>query len=155
MLESKTSLPILFKDFSYLFLERGEGREKERERNIMRGRLSCGPHWGPGLQPRHVPWLRIEPVTLLFAHWPSIHWATPARAPYCFNPWTLHELFSATKMCSELYRFSWEGERGQSCHVAQLPGVEVAGRHGAKPAPPVVASRCLGWSEVLVSLQLW
>ena len=25
---------IYFKDFIYLFLERGEGREKERERNI-------------------------------------------------------------------------------------------------------------------------
>ena len=24
----------IFKDFIYLFLERGEGREKERERNI-------------------------------------------------------------------------------------------------------------------------
>ena len=33
---------IVFKDFICLFLERWEGREKERERNI-------------GLQPRHVP----------------------------------------------------------------------------------------------------
>ena len=27
---------FVFKDFVYLFLERGEGREKERERNISR-----------------------------------------------------------------------------------------------------------------------
>ena len=27
-------IALLFKDFIYLFLERGEGREKERERNI-------------------------------------------------------------------------------------------------------------------------
>ena len=27
-------LTLLFKDFVYLFLDRGEGREKERERNI-------------------------------------------------------------------------------------------------------------------------
>ena len=44
------------KVFIYLFLERGEGREKERERETsMCGCLSRGPHWGPGLQPRHVP----------------------------------------------------------------------------------------------------
>ena len=42
--------------------------------------LSCAPKWGPGLQPRHVPWLRIELVTLWFTGWHSIHWATPARA---------------------------------------------------------------------------
>ena len=40
-----------FEDFVYLFLERGEGREKERERNI-------------GLQPRHVPQLGTEPMDL-------------------------------------------------------------------------------------------
>ena len=33
----------------------------------MCGCLSCGPHWGPGLQPRHVPQLGIEPATLWFA----------------------------------------------------------------------------------------
>ena len=29
-----------------------------------------------------VPWLGIEPVTFWFTVWPSIHWATPARATY-------------------------------------------------------------------------
>ena len=38
------------------------------------------PYWEPDLQPRHVPWLGIEPVTLRFAGWRSIHWATSARA---------------------------------------------------------------------------
>ena len=42
--------------------------------------LSHDPHQGPGLQPRHVPWLGIKPGTLWFAGWCSIHWATPARA---------------------------------------------------------------------------
>ena len=32
----------------------------------MCGCLLRGPHWGPGLQPRHVPWLGIELVTLWF-----------------------------------------------------------------------------------------
>ena len=45
----------------YLFLERGERREKERERNIGVGKkhqevASCKhPNLGPGVQPRHVP----------------------------------------------------------------------------------------------------
>ena len=69
---------LLFKDCIYLFLEREEGREKE-ERNINVWLLLMHPHWGPGLQPRHVPWLGIEPMTLWFAGWHSIHWATPAR----------------------------------------------------------------------------
>ena len=38
----------------YLFLDRGEGREKERE-TLMCGCLSSAPYWGPGLQPRNVP----------------------------------------------------------------------------------------------------
>ena len=45
--------------------------------------ISChshAPYWGPSLQPRHVPWLEIEPATFGFAGWHLIHWATPARA---------------------------------------------------------------------------
>ena len=41
-------------DFIYLLLERGEGREKERERNINVLPLAR-PQLGPGLQPRYVP----------------------------------------------------------------------------------------------------
>ena len=60
--------------------ERGEGREKERERNINVWLPLTHSHGVPGLQPRHVTWLGIEPATLWFTdqHW--IHWATPARA---------------------------------------------------------------------------
>ena len=47
-------LIIYFKRF-YLFLERGEGKEKERERNTLIGCFSQAPNWGPGLQPRQVP----------------------------------------------------------------------------------------------------
>ena len=41
-----------FKDFIYLFLDRGEGKEKEAS---MCSCLSCVPYWGPGAQLRHVP----------------------------------------------------------------------------------------------------
>ena len=38
------------------------------------------PEWGPGLQPRHVPWLAIQPATLRFTGLGSTHWDTPHRA---------------------------------------------------------------------------
>ena len=43
----------LFLDFICLFLDRGEGREKERETSVW-ACLSHAPYWGPGSQPRHV-----------------------------------------------------------------------------------------------------
>ena len=47
-------LLFFFKDFIYLFSERVEGREKERERNIS-WLLSHALNQGPGWQPRLVP----------------------------------------------------------------------------------------------------
>ena len=41
--------------------------------------LSCAPSWGPGPQPRHVPWLGIKPVHRWFTGPCAIHWAPPAR----------------------------------------------------------------------------
>ena len=67
---------FFFKDFIY-FLERRGERKRETS---MCGCLSCTSYWGPGLQPRHMPWLGIEPATLWFAGLHSIHWATTARA---------------------------------------------------------------------------
>ena len=60
------------KDFMYLFLERGEGREKEGEkhpcaRDTSRSYLLHTPNWGPGPHYRPMPWLGIEPVTFQFA----------------------------------------------------------------------------------------
>ena len=78
---------------------------RQRRREGQRGRetsvcdcFSHAPYWGPGPQPRQVPWLGTEPVTIWFAGPHSIHWATPARAileifgiwlPNCF-PERLH-----------------------------------------------------------------
>ena len=72
---------LFFQDLIYLFLERSEGREKERERNIESiSSLSHAPSLGPGLPPRHMPSVGIEPVTFRFAGHRSIHIATSARA---------------------------------------------------------------------------
>ena len=67
-----------FKCFIYLFLERGEGREKERDGNIdvretWIACLSRAPNWEPGPQPRQVPPLGIKSAIFGFAGWDSIH----------------------------------------------------------------------------------
>ena len=55
------TLFFLKKDFMHPFLEKGEGREQERERNIDVGKehlLVASPMWlnqELNLQPRHVP----------------------------------------------------------------------------------------------------
>ena len=75
----------LKKYFIYLFLERGERRKKGRETSMCKGNIGClshAPSWGPGPQPRHVPWLGIEPVAFQFTGWCLVHWATPAREKY-------------------------------------------------------------------------
>ena len=76
---------LFFKRFYlFTFLERGEGREEERERNIsgweIHGCLLRATNWASGPQPKHVPWWGTEPSTFQFRGWHSIHWATPARA---------------------------------------------------------------------------
>ena len=75
---------FLNKDF---FRERKGGRNiiDERNHTLMRGTSMCGcllraPHWGLGPQPRHKPWLGIEPAIVWFTVQRSIHWATPVRA---------------------------------------------------------------------------
>ena len=47
-------LYYFFKDFIYLFLERGREGERGKGMSMCGGLLSAIPHWGPGLQPRHV-----------------------------------------------------------------------------------------------------
>ena len=70
---------------------RGEGKEKERERNIK----VWEKHWlvaslmssnqGPNPQPKHVPWLGIEPATFCFAGRCPNNWATAVRARKIFH----------------------------------------------------------------------
>ena len=69
-----------FKDFIFLFLERGEGKVIESKRNINVWLPLKHPQLGapPGPQPTHEPWPGIEPATLLFSSQHSVHWATPA-----------------------------------------------------------------------------
>ena len=57
ILEKPTLVPyIFFRDFIYLFLERGERREKERERNIS--------VWLPLVHPLLGTWLATQACAL-------------------------------------------------------------------------------------------
>ena len=90
-----------FKRFS-LSLERGKGRKKEGEkprcaRDTLISCLSHAPTGGLGLQPSHLPWLGIEPVTSGFAGWHPVLWATPAREDTLLN----EQLEEILLKCSE------------------------------------------------------
>ena len=65
--------------FIYFQTEGKWERKRGRETSVC-GCLSHAPNWGPGPQPRRVPWLGIEPATLWFPGKHSLHWAVPARA---------------------------------------------------------------------------
>ena len=118
------NLFFFFKRFIYLFLERGEGRKKERERNFnVWLPLVHPPTGGPGLQPRHVPWLIIDLVTFCFTVRHSIHWATPARVIYqFFKTWLLllekfrcrYVLFKYFVVIENIWEISY-----QCLHVAE------------------------------------
>ena len=69
---------LFLRFYLFIFREGKRGRKRGRETSVC-GCLLHAPYWGPGLQPRHVRWLGIEPATLWFTSWHSIHWATPAR----------------------------------------------------------------------------
>ena len=69
----------LKKYFIFLFLERQEGREKEMEKNINVWLPLACPMLGTWTATQACALLTEKLVTLWFAGWCSIHWATPAR----------------------------------------------------------------------------
>ena len=69
-------LPFLKKDFTYLLLEKGGGRERDGEKHVRDTLIGCllhTPNWGLGTQPRHVPRLGIEPVTFWVTGQCAVH----------------------------------------------------------------------------------
>ena len=86
---------IFLRFYLFIFRERGR-REEERERNIdVWLSLSC-PQPGTQHVARHVPQSGIEPATLWFTGWHSIHWAMLARA------WML-----ILKNCAKIIDTNW------------------------------------------------
>ena len=81
----------VWRNLDYIFLKilfisrEGKGGRKRGRETSKCGCLLHTPYWGPGPQPRHVPWLGIEPETLWFTGWRSLHRTTPARARLYFR----------------------------------------------------------------------
>ena len=65
--------------------------------------LSHTPYWGPGPQPRHMPWPGIKPATFWFAGLHSTHWATPARAHGSFLKKTASPTTSTERKVDKRY----------------------------------------------------
>ena len=58
---------LFFKDFVlFIFRERRKEGEREGEKHQCVVASHVPPNWGPGLQPRHVPWLGIKLAMLWF-----------------------------------------------------------------------------------------
>ena len=76
----------VFKDFIHLFLERGEGGQKKRQRNIQQLPLTLLQQ-GPCPKPRHVPWAGIQMTSFQFAGKRPTQWATPVRDRLIFIEW--------------------------------------------------------------------
>ena len=72
------------KDFIYLLLERGREGETEGEKHqcVVASREFATRDLARNLDT--CPRLGIEPATLWFAGWHSIHWATPVRCSAIF-----------------------------------------------------------------------
>ena len=146
-----------FQDFIYLFLERGEGKEKGRTETSMYSCLSCTPNWWCGLQPRLVLWLGIEPMTLWFASTQSTEPHQPglfqliyithgcsynyySRSPHiCPNmkiSWEQPPVQSMVHSNREWYygtlrwRWAWEGEAPDFTFVDTGPGLCLLVPHG-------------------------
>ena len=109
------SFHLFFQRF-YFFLERGEGREKERERNInVREKYrsvsshTC-PNQGLNPQPRHVPWPGID--FLLWGSMPNQWSHKSQRYPDFF--WVVprngiaesydHSRFNILRICPTVFK---------------------------------------------------
>ena len=69
---------LFFKDFIYLFLERG--KEGEKHQSVA---SHMYPNLGQGPQHRHVPWPGIELAIICFAGQHSTNCSTPVIAGIC------------------------------------------------------------------------
>ena len=71
---------MFLKDFIYLLLERGEGKEKEVEKHWLVASRLPPVLYLTGLATQACAPTGIEPVTFWFAGWRPTNWATPVKA---------------------------------------------------------------------------
>ena len=113
----------VFKIF-YLFIFRKKGREGEREgkkHQCVVASSTPPAEWGPGPQPRFVPWLGIEPATLWFTCRHSVHWATPARVNQHFQSRLITNI--SPRLCSKMHKSSKAKFNFKATYNACIEGV--------------------------------
>ena len=103
----------------YLFLVRGEGREKEKEGNSDVWEIHHIVASSTCPTTRHVPWPGIEPVTLWFTGWHSIHRATLASAKFLIDDFLQLDLQRTEREKGERER---EREREDSTKIRKERG---------------------------------
>ena len=116
----------------YLILERGEGREKERERNIYVSLVPVGSLWhAPNQDQAHSPgmcsWQRIERVTFWFVGWCPTHCTTLLRAS-----------FAKSVLTTSTYLETW-AEVSALCHMSLFPSSGLLWL--VSPSSPIFTSR--------------
>ena len=116
---------ILFLKISSIYFFRERGREGGKPDQLP----LTHPNWGPGPQPRHVPWLGIELATFWFTGRCSIHLATPARAKCIIFIYQYRTFFLNFIYFQREWKGGREGERHQ-CVAASCP---LLGAGGAWP----------------------
>ena len=108
---------IIFKDYICFFVERGEVREKEGERNInVRDKHQSTasqtyPNWRPNPQPRYVPWLRIKPANFCLSGGHPTNWANtgpvlPLKSPIslgCLMPLSWFSFYCSGHLMSVVF----------------------------------------------------
>ena len=87
-----------------------EGKKHPCAKDTLISCLSHAPNWGPGPQPRHVPWLGIEPATFWFAGQHSIHWATPTTASF----WNMNQISMSFSCLKDSKCFPFHSEENLS-----------------------------------------
>ena len=129
----------------YLFISReGKGGRNRGGETLVCSCLSHAPYWGPGPQPRHVPWLRIQSATHCFAVWRSIHWATPARVTF-----TLNSMLVCVWILSWVKPRTHSGSRTLRHQDALNPRTPWIPRTPWVPGPPECLHRCSRWEKTL------
>ena len=96
---------IFFKD---LFLERGREGEREEEKHQCVVAFHVPPTGGIASNPGMCPRLGIEPVTLWFTAWHSIHWATPAMAEMSSECWETFKHTMADAGFPKFHFLTWK-----------------------------------------------
>ena len=126
--------------------EKKRGRERSREGEKHRSISSpTHPNWGLNLEPRHVPWQGMEPMTFRFTGWLSNQVRHPVRVTFTFK-WQpfLPSTFgfewrwqASTVVWEGSEEYPWSSRQGPPCKGCGLFDLKVCFSCGVIWKPPL------------------